>query len=1403
MKLQNLIIIFIIIIIPIVLVFSYYLGLESKTIAKQTEYDEKLIEATKEALEAFEINTAELNSKYSTLANSKRRDITSSINTFTESLANKLGIGGTSKENILNYVPAIVYVMYDGYYIYTPTYIPKSLTNENGVQLFYYANAKKYGKAEVFESATQVLNGNNTAGEPIYISKDGTGNVEYNGKRYTTDIEKSEKQYKHMLKTFVPYTANFESNGVGYVVNYTLDNYLKIYAKRSESQYQIREGYYDQKLCDKVTIGFSSTEVPVTVTTDSGKTIQILPELITENVAIGTGENQKIEEYPYIYNSNNDKKYYDSSNDKFFMVDSNYQKVYLPDVDATSSLAEFKKVLVKTDQMNSIYLELYQLLNRNEGNKWYYIDENGQFAEAKEFKIRINRNYDCSAVNYYVKNYCFNKWIKDSATRKKNIETLYNSKNNNIRTNIEENLKLSMANYSSNSKIDYKLIQLSDEDWEQALSDVSIITFFQGMPIGLKNYNNYSIVTSTNNKEFINEDKLYYYETVADTYHTAFCDALINSSQHTIKGYPIVEYEYAKNTDDNTYFLHGTKTACYKCIVNENKYNRTQARQLMEQVEYTTLARERYRLDDSTPPLLAEWTEDTYIIDYNANGGTGAPDGQIKIHDIPLKLRTKIPARVGYGFQGWSDGNQTYPSGGIYTNNESTTLYAVWKINTYTITYNANGGSGAPASQIKEYGKNIKLSIQKPVRERHDFLGWALGKDSNNVIYKPGDTYTSNADITLYAVWNRRQHTVSYDLAGGKLGQGETLTSSTINEGEEATVTSIVPTKPGYEFVGWANSVDNKTYKKGQKFVVERDVTLKAQWKARQYTVAYNANGGTGTMATDTISYGQNYVTKSNGFSWPGHTFKGWNEQANGRGTSWTNYIGKNWTWTYTKNITLYAQWEANRYTVAYNANGGTGTMATDTISYGQNYVTKSNGFSWPGHTFKGWNEQANGRGTSWTNYIGKNWTWTYTKNITLYAQWEANEYTITYNANGGSVYPTSQQVRYGANFTVPRPTRAGYNFVGWRESNGGKRYEAGGTYTYQDTRSITLIAEWTSATYTITYNANGGSVYPSSQQVRYGANFTTPTPRKSGARFNGWSGSNGKRYQAGGTYTYNDTSNITLTANWKQEYTITYDANGGTGAPGSQIKVEGETLYLSSKAPTRRSYTFQYWKSRATGANYSPGGTYTNNTSDTLVAVWQAINVTEITINQSGDQWIPTKTDRNNQPYTTLTAQISPADALNKGVTWSSDNTTVATVNSSGTVTAKGPGYAVITATASGNTSKTSSRIVYVYNAVYDWPWGYNRINNGNAKDGRDLYYGTEVKRNEKFPAMKDGEVDYLILKEGTAGGNTYSYYKILYSRYHSNLANAGYTNTIFFRTNKNNGVNLCTTFFDEDTIK
>lgn len=149
------------------------------------------------------------------------------------------------------------------------------------------------------------------------------------------------------------------------------------------------------------------------------------------------------------------------------------------------------------------------------------------------------------------------------------------------------------------------------------------------------------------------------------------------------------------------------------------------------------------------------WT--SYTITYSANGGTGAPASQTKWKDQALTLSGTKPTKAGHTFLGWSTSSTattaTYTAGGSYTNNSAATLYAVWKANTYTVQYSANGGSGAPSSQTKTYGVNLTLSTTKPTRTNYIFKGWGTSASATTVSYASGGTYTSNASITLYAVW--------------------------------------------------------------------------------------------------------------------------------------------------------------------------------------------------------------------------------------------------------------------------------------------------------------------------------------------------------------------------------------------------------------------------------------------------------------------------------------------------------------------------------------------------------------------------------------------------------------------------------------------------------------------------
>ena len=184
-----------------------------------------------------------------------------------------------------------------------------------------------------------------------------------------------------------------------------------------------------------------------------------------------------------------------------------------------------------------------------------------------------------------------------------------------------------------------------------------------------------------------------------------------------------------------------------------------------------------------------------------------------------------------------------------------------------------------------------------------------------------------------------------------------------------------------------------------------------------KYQVVYDANTGVGSMDTDTVSYGDIFVTKNNGFTKNGYEFTGWNQKSDGTGTSWTNWIGKEWKWTYKKSITLYAQWTPNTYTVTYDANGGTGKMYEDIATYDEYYTTKENVYKKEGYTFIGWNENKDETGVSWTKWIGKKWKWGYTKNVTLYAIWAnliLNNNEITLDMSKTKTYKLEASGNYG-----------------------------------------------------------------------------------------------------------------------------------------------------------------------------------------------------------------------------------------------------------------------------------------------------------------------------------------------------------------------------------------------------
>lgn len=668
MKLQNMTVIFIIIMIPIILVVSYYIGLQINTITMQKNYTVKLQTAAKDSIQALEINTVEWNSASSNLADSKRRDVLASINTFTTSLANNMGIGGAGKGRIQTYIPAIVYTMYDGYYIYSASLMKDQDTDKDGLTQF--------------EKGTS--------------GKD-TGNIKYN--------TEGTPSYQYILKPYSPYSARYanENGNVDVTVNYTLDNYIRVYGTVG-GKYQTKEGYL--VVCDNnAGVRVNKNGGSISGITYRGATIK--PEALTEQVYTDEG----VKEYQYIYDQYDNKLYWDGS--KYFSVDKNNKKVYLqnalPEGDAGFSITNrFRKISIPMyDNREDEWTvqKVFQILNPGGGYKFYYENQSGAFVEFTSVEnidgsdnkklagVEVEKDKDFSAINYCVESYVFTKWVTknlgsitvgdmqistgNSINSLKNITSAeqqyygqYNnvddsakifeiSEDNNpdpendtayaesvlaqhkkdiIINTIEKNLSQATEQAKKmNPNYEYRLPQLSYDEWEQALSNISIIAFMQGMPIGLKYYNNYAIATSTLNKEFVDPDELYFAGKDDQYYHQRQCEQATGSDYVGYRSIDYVAKSYEKSDNGTTstkyYYPHANSTnselECYYCLVNRSTYKnngRWKGNLLYKNWSdsyYNALARERYmQLDEPgtyKPNITITKTASSGSVEY---GGT-------------------------------------------------------------------------------------------------------------------------------------------------------------------------------------------------------------------------------------------------------------------------------------------------------------------------------------------------------------------------------------------------------------------------------------------------------------------------------------------------------------------------------------------------------------------------------------------------------------------------------------------------------------------------------------------------------------------------------------------------------------------------------------------------------------
>ena len=599
-----------------------------------------------------------------------------------------------------------------------------------------------------------------------------------------------------------------------------------------------------------------------------------------------------------------------------------------------------------------------------------------------------------------------------------------------------------------------------------------------------------------------------------------------------------------------------------------------------------------------------------------------------------------------------------FPSGDV-----SDTVY--YYENTYAIAYNANGGSGAPANQVKSHFTPLKLSTQKPRRTGYTFLGWSTSSTATTATYSPGDTYTNNGRVTLYAVWASKTYTISYDANGGGGAPGSQRKTHDI----KILIPTVEPVRNGYTFLGWgvSRTSTSPTYQPGEWYYSNISRTLYAVWQKNgpaTYTVSYNANGGSGAPGSQTKTENVTLTLSPVSPRRTGYTFKGWATNKFMPGAQYQ----PGGRYTANASVTLYALWDCAHTTTEKQWSTGCAwkivcktcgaTMSSGTthgpyacgnwtyVNAAQHMRTKECGrgdystteyashrattryeqysasqhrkyshctdcdttigsVSYENHTFT--SSTSNGQVVSTCSLCG------YTKTT-------AQTYTVSYNANGGSNIPASQTKVHGVTLTLSStiPYRFNYEFLGWSTSSSATTatYTAGASYT--GNASVTLYAVWKykPATYTVSYDANGGTGAPGRQTKTYGVTLTLTTliPTRQNYSFVGWSkdrNATSASYTAGGSYT--DNADVTLYAVWQynpETYTIRYDANGGTGAPPSQTKTYGVPLTLSAVKPTRAGYEFLGWATSkiATTSEYAPGERYTDEASVTFYAVWRYV---------------------------------------------------------------------------------------------------------------------------------------------------------------------------------------------------
>lgn len=471
--------------------------------------------------------------------------------------------------------------------------------------------------------------------------------------------------------------------------------------------------------------------------------------------------------------------------------------------------------------------------------------------------------------------------------------------------------------------------------------------------------------------------------------------------------------------------------------------------------------------------ITAQWTINQYTITFNT--GCDAVVAPITQNYNSAVTMPAGPARAGYTFKGWDKTYTTIPAGNV-------TVDAQWEPIQYTITFDSNGGT-AVASITQGFETQITKPVN-PTKTGYTFKGWSPALPATMPLN--GGTYT--------ATWAINQYTITFDTQGGS-------EISAITQDYNTAVTAPKkPTKTGYTFTKWDKTIPT--------VMPPENMTITAVWAANSYQIKWETDSG--NFATTNAKYGST-IALPGAPSKTGYTFDGW----------WTEKTGGNRITDTTVYVTdgpstYYAHWKINQYTISFLDTDGS-VLHTIKQDYGTS-VTVPNDPTKTGYTFTGWSAEIP--------------TTMPDMDVTIKAKWTINQYTITFNTDGGpEIAPITQN--YGTAIpTITDPVKSGYTFSGWSQ-------EIPATMPAEN---ITIKATWNVNTYEVTWSEDGDT--STKTQQTYGTNLVLPeVPSKTGYTFLGWFTSETGGEQVTGNDIFTNTNNDTVYyAQWEvNKYTITW----------------------------------------------------------------------------------------------------------------------------------------------------------------------------------------------------------------------------------------------------------------------